>query len=306
MLPDQPQRLSDQSITNRGLAAATASMFSGAGSGAETKRAIDATPAHFASTARPPDIEPKPESRPLPGHCAGGMEAFESVYLNAEDDFERVPWGFGRPNPHLVSWLNRDACCHVRPGARAAVVGCGLGDDVVELARRGYDVIGFDISPTAIRWAARRHPAIAARLLSADLLAPPGRLLARFDLVIEIDTLHALEPSLQAQAALGVARLVAHRGIAVVMCREKQCWADELAGAKQRPTMGSDEEFGLEMTEPDDGRFDGLDGPPFPLGESELIRMFGEAGMQPLGRIDHFLDADEPPKPRLRAVFTKI
>ena len=40
----------------------------------------------------------------------------------------------------------------MRRGSRV-VVGCGLGDDVAELLSRGYDAVGFDVSPTAIGWA---------------------------------------------------------------------------------------------------------------------------------------------------------
>ena len=83
---------------------------------------------------------------------------FEAVYHEANGDFAGVPWAHGRPHPALVAWLNAIAPSVVRCGSRIAVVGCGLGDDAIELIRRGYDVTAFDISTTAIEWARRRHP----------------------------------------------------------------------------------------------------------------------------------------------------
>ncbi|MDZ4832086.1 MAG: methyltransferase domain-containing protein, partial [Phycisphaerae bacterium] len=83
----------------------------------------------------------------------GTPHDFEAIYRDAQGDPSRVRWEDGRPNPLLVSWLDRDAGDALRTGARVAVVGCGLGNDARELARRGYDVTAFDVSPTAIEWA---------------------------------------------------------------------------------------------------------------------------------------------------------
>lgn len=256
----------------------------------DADKASDVQPLQGTLTPFPPSpldmssgpVEIKPSSLSMPGCCAPA-ELYETLYCNAEDDSDRVPWSAGRSNPQLVSWLNRDACCIVRPGARAVVVGCGLGDDVVELFRRGYDVVGFDISPTAIKWAARRHPSIADRLVHADLLNPPGRFLARFDLVIEINTLDALDPELQPMAARGIARLLAPRGVALVMCRAKS------------PVDLSVESDPLQYVE----------GPPFPLSACELTGMLQTTGLEPRGNIEPYWDTSERPRPFLQATFTR-
>ena len=57
----------------------------------------------------------------------------DQIYRDASGQMSKVPWADGRPNPALVSWLNAEAAGRVRPGSRAVVIGCGLGDDVVEL-----------------------------------------------------------------------------------------------------------------------------------------------------------------------------
>lgn len=205
------------------------------------------------------------------------MDAFEAVYVGAEGDPSRVPWAHCRPCPTLIEWLNREACSIVRPGCRAVVVGCGLGDDVAELVRRGYDVLGFDIAPTAVRWAARRHPACADRFVFADLLELPPRMAGRFDLVIEAYTLQSVEPAQRSAAARGIARLVAPRGAALVICRGRN----------------DDEPLSLH------------DGPPYPMTAPELASIMADAGLSLRDGPRRFTDHQDPDHLRLRATFIR-
>lgn len=200
---------------------------------------------------------------------------FENVYLQAGGEPAQVPWVRQKPSPMLVAWLNAEAAAWVRPGARAVVVGCGLGDDLAELACRGYDVSGFDVSPTAVQWAKRRFPEHSAAFQTADLLDLPGRLLKRFDLVIEAYTLQSLPPSLRERAARAVASLTHKHGVVLTICR------------------GRDEAEKLE----------GVQGPPFPLTAGELRRAMESAGMTATREIDDFTDDDTPEIRRLRATW---
>lgn len=200
---------------------------------------------------------------------------FDGVYREARGDLSRVPWADGRPNPMLVSWLNAEAAGRVRPGARAVVVGCGLGDDVVELVNRGYDVTGFDVSPVAIEWARRRFPDLAHAFCTGDVLSAPSRFRHRFDLVVEIYTLQAVEPSLRERMVAGVAELACPRGLILAIA------------------SGRDEQDLLEHVQ----------GPPYPMTPSELSGLFESRGWQPTRPIDDFFDDETPPKRRLRATF---
>lgn len=230
------------------------------------------------SAAPPPTSAPGLAGSPIevrfPSHPG---DWFDAVYRDAAGDAGAVPWAALRPNPMMVSWLNAEAPGLVRPGSRVAVVGCGLGDDVAELAGRGYDVIGFDISPTAVDWARRRFPHLAASFLQADLLALPARLLRRFDLVVEIYTLQALPPALREEAAHAVASLAGSKGYVLAICRAR------------------DESELLET----------LPGPPWPLTARELAGLMEAAGFHPVRAIDDFLDDETPPVRRLRAVFAR-
>lgn len=202
----------------------------------------------------------------------------EHVYQDAAGNISRVPWACGRPNPVFISWLNTEAPGMIRPGGRVVVVGCGLGDEVSELADRGYDVQGFDISPTAISWARQRFPVLAKNFMVADLFQPPPRFRHRFDLVVEIDTLPSIHPSVREHAANALSSLVTPHGTVLAICR------------------GRDESDLLDMTHP----------PPWNLTVSELTGLMESTGLRPMRRPDDFMDDDSPPKRRLRAAFVRV
>ncbi len=81
---------------------------------------------------------------------------FERLYTQAQGNEQAIYWAQMVSNPNLVQWLDRR---NVQgKGQRALVIGCGLGDDAEELAHRGFEVVAFDIAPTAIDWCHKRFP----------------------------------------------------------------------------------------------------------------------------------------------------
>jgi SAM-dependent methyltransferase len=212
---------------------------------------------------------------PTSGDPSAWISYFEEVYRDAAGDATRVPWAHERPSPALVTWLNREAPGLMRPGARVAVVGCGLGDDVRELADRGYDPVGFDVSPTAVEWARQRFPALRDRYVVADAMSPPPSLQRRADLVVEINTLQAVHPTLREHVARGVVSLARPKGLVLAVCR------------------------GREPGEP------AATAPPFALTVDELTGLFGACGWAPMREVDDFLDDESPARRRLRAAFRK-
>jgi SAM-dependent methyltransferase len=214
---------------------------------------------------------PPPAGCAAPEWCA----YFENLYRDADGEMSRVPWADGCANPSLQSWLNAEAPGLLRPGATVAVVGCGLGDDAKELTDRGYEVVGFDVSQSAIQWARSRHPEMADRFIVADLFQLPPGLQRRADLVVEVNTLQSLHPNLRSAAAAGIASLARPRGMIVAICR------------------GCDN--------PDSA----CQAPPFPLAPHELESHFSAHGFSLLRAMDDFLDDESPPVRRLRAVFKR-
>jgi SAM-dependent methyltransferase len=193
---------------------------------------------------------------------------FEPVYAAAGEHVTDVPWVDLAPNRHLVDWLDREG--RTGTGARAAVVGCGTGDDAELLRERGFDAVGFDIAPTAVAWARRRFPDTA--FLVANLLDLPTALVGAFAFVFEAYTLQALPVEIRDEAIDGVASLVAPGGTLLVVT------------------------YGRDMSE-EPGRL------PWPLTRGELAR-FGARGLRER-RFEEHRDELEPERRRFRVEYVR-
>ncbi|MBI4187092.1 MAG: methyltransferase domain-containing protein [Chloroflexi bacterium] len=101
----------------------------------------------------------------------------------------RAPWDIGGPRPELVCLVESGEL----PPCRAIDLGCGIGENVIYLARHGFDAAGVDISPRAI--ARARRKAGAARVSPAFLVSDVTNLTdvdGPFDLVVDNGCLHSL------------------------------------------------------------------------------------------------------------------
>jgi SAM-dependent methyltransferase len=183
--------------------------------------------------------------------------SFEEMYAAAGDDLAALPWASLKPFPLLVEWL---AGAGAGLGGKALVVGAGLGDDAEELARRGFQVTAFDLSPTAIERARERFPDTTVDYRVADLLELPPPWRERFDLVVEIRTLQSLPIGDRAAAATAIAGTVAPGGL---------LWLSAL---------------GRDSHQPGETR-------PWPVTEEELA-VLEAAGLKWESRREDLLDAD--------------
>jgi ubiquinone/menaquinone biosynthesis C-methylase UbiE len=195
---------------------------------------------------------------------------FEALYTAARGDPSQISWADMAANPNLVEWLDRPRMDGRR---RAISVGCGLGDDAEELARRGLDVVAFDISETAIRWCQDRFPGSVVTYIVADLFDPPKSWGESFDLVLEAYTLQVLPPELRSEAIERIAGLTAPGGTLLVICRGREASDDA-------------------------GRM------PWPVTREEL-RRFHDWGMQEISFEDYF-DQETPPVRRFRVEYKKV
>ncbi len=177
---------------------------------------------------------------------------FGEVYRNAEGDMSLVPWAHGEPDEWLVRWLAEQS---VAAGARAVVVGCGLGDDAEALAAFGYQVTALDVSSCAIDWCRHRFVATPVHYEQADLLQLPRKWRACHDLVYDGYTLQSMPRQSRAEAMEQLVRLAAPGARLLLICS---------AGP--------------------DGAVD--DGPPWPVSREELV-FFEERGLA-LNRFEDF------------------
>lgn len=150
---------------------------------------------------------------------------FEQVYADAAAGKTSVPWDRGQANELLIRWASgqyQDGPVRAADGARAIVIGCGLGEDAEYIAGLGFVTTAFDIAPTAIAVARSRFPSSRVDYQVADLLAPPIRWSRAFDLVIESITVQALPDPPRAAALARLGEFVAPGGTLIVIARRRE------------------------------------------------------------------------------------
>lgn len=132
-----------------------------------------------------------------------------TIDWNARYEGGDLPWDSGQPDP----WLVQHVLASEARG-RALDVGCGTGTNALWLARRGFDVLGVDVSPRAIEKARAKQgdEPLACRFEVFDFLgAELGEPL--FDLVFDRGCFHVFdEPAQRARFAQQVAAALAPAG----------------------------------------------------------------------------------------------
>ncbi|MCE6994698.1 alpha/beta fold hydrolase [Saccharothrix sp. S26] len=141
--------------------------------------------------------------------------AFERLYAAAARGEVDVPWH--REQPHRLIVARFDGVDGT--GKRALVVGAGYGQDAGYLAGLGFDVVGFDISPTAVAAARERFP--AARFEVADLLDPPAAWAGAFDVVLDVLIAQSLPADVRPTAIANTGRFVAPGGTLLVLAHAR-------------------------------------------------------------------------------------
>src|ERR1035438_2311996 len=111
---------------------------------------------------------------------------YDDEYRSSADS-GRPPWDIGVPQPALL-----EALAGHQVGHRVIDVGCGTGELAIELARRGCDVTGMDISPAAIEIAESkaRSASVAVDFRVGDATRLPG-IEGTFDAVFDSGLLHS-------------------------------------------------------------------------------------------------------------------
>lgn len=122
-----------------------------------------------------------------------------------------LPWDTGKPEDELARLVGDETI----PVCAAMEVGCGTGTNVIWLAQQGFNVVGVDISPTAIEMASKKLATteVDCALIALDILKEtvPG---APFGFVFDRGCLHSFDsPEERAGFALVVAEHLEPDGI---------------------------------------------------------------------------------------------
>jgi SAM-dependent methyltransferase len=195
---------------------------------------------------------------------------FEELYTQAQGNEQAIHWADMQVNPNLVAWLDRRNIQGT--GKLALVVGCGLGDDAEELAHRGFEVVAFDIAPTAVAWCQQRFPHSPVEYVVADVFDPPSVWQGRFDFVLEAYTLQVLPAAVRSKAIASIAGLLAIDATLLVICRGRS--AQEPPGSL-----------------------------PWPLTTEEL-EMFKDAGLWQV-HVEDYFDQEVPKVRRFRVEYRR-
>jgi SAM-dependent methyltransferase len=182
---------------------------------------------------------------------------FEALYKESSGNNELIPWADLEPNHYFRTWAeSRDLRGN---GAKALVIGCGLGDDARYLYELGFSVTAFDISPTAIEWAKRLHAQTDIQFYVADLFSPPAAWIydpedpetAGFEFVLEIYTIQPLPLELRPRVIDAVGNFVGENGRLVIVTRgrEDDEVPDEVPWPVSRLDLSQLEMNGLRQTD---------------------------------------------------------
>ena len=144
---------------------------------------------------------------------------FENIYKEAKGDYKEVFWADLEPSAYLVKWIKNNPIKESKN--RAIVIGCGVGDDCEALALQGYDVVGFDISPSAIELCKKRYPQSKVTYMVADLFDYSQKWLNAFDVVYECNTIQVLPGKYRIQARDAITNLLTNNGHLLVSCRSR-------------------------------------------------------------------------------------
>ncbi len=106
----------------------------------------------------------------------------------------RTGWDLGQPAPPFVRLLDSDQS--PTPG-RMAVLGAGRGYDALLFADRGFEVVGFDLAPSAIATATQQAQArhLSAQFLQRNIFELQPEFAGQFDYVLEHTCFCAIDPS---------------------------------------------------------------------------------------------------------------
>ncbi|NVJ54034.1 MAG: class I SAM-dependent methyltransferase [Campylobacteraceae bacterium] len=196
---------------------------------------------------------------------------FDKIYQSANGDYKEVFWADLEPSPYLISWLKEDKI--TKENKTAIVIGCGVGDDAEALSEFGFEVIAFDISPTAIELCKKRFPNSKVNYTVEDLFDYPKDWFESFDVVYECNTIQVLPNLYRKKAREAMSNLIAKNGYILVSCR-----------SRKEGTM--------------------LDVIPMPLAKSEMDEFVNLDNLKEISFLAYD-DTQEPPVPHYFGIYKK-
>lgn len=134
-----------------------------------------------------------------------------------EDRSRPCPFFVEKPDYTLVAYVKKYG-----GAVRSALdVGCGAGRNAIYLAGSGFEVVGVDISPSALKWACERSASAGVRVqfLEVSLFQLPwAGVTGSFDLIHDSGCFHHLPPHRRASYRTSLLQLLAPEGLFSLTC----------------------------------------------------------------------------------------
>lgn len=171
---------------------------------------------------------------------------FETLYADSDDKGQGVPWANMAPHHIFKQWIDQSP--PITEDKTALVIGCGLGDDAIELENKGYKVTAFDVSESAIELCKKRFQTSEVNFVTADLIKGVSDWHKKFDLVLEIFTIQALPPKYEDALIQNISDFVTDDGQLVLITEvqsEKRIYENGPPWLLNHDYIQSFERFGL-------------------------------------------------------------
>lgn len=150
---------------------------------------------------------------------------WDSAYRGDGDFSGPPPWNIGEPQPELAALIAQG-----KVTGKVLDAGCGHAELSLALAAQGFEVVGIDLSPTAVE-AARRTAAerglTSATFVADDITAFSG-FDGAFDTIIDSTLFHSLPVELRDAYQQSIARAAAPGARYHILVFAKGAFPDEL------------------------------------------------------------------------------
>ena len=157
--------------------------------------------------------DPRPDD-PFRGRNPTSHERMTGVPWDASYEGGGAPWDLGHPQPVVVRLASEG-----KFAAPVLDVGCGTGDNTLEVASLGLAVLGIDVAEIALALARKKaeERGISAEFATADALEL-GQLGRTFATVLDCGLLHTFDAEERPRYAASLASVTEPGGTLYILC----------------------------------------------------------------------------------------
>jgi SAM-dependent methyltransferase len=142
------------------------------------------------------------------------LNIMEDIYCRIP--LNEIPWNNEDPPDLLVKLIDSKSI----PLGSVLDIGCGAGNYSIFLAKRGFDVVGIDVSKEAIRIArsqAKKHR-VSCQFYTIDVIEDFDFFEGSFDFIFDWQLLHHIFPKYRKNYVINVDRLLKAEGRYLSVC----------------------------------------------------------------------------------------